>query len=563
MPITNIDAFANVDVATIVWKTSAPLAGCRGFALERKVKGQAKTVFVPTWVGFKGQAHKKGENRPSTVWPIQRYIWSDYGVTMGQTVRYRVIPMVGPASKLQQAAPSEWSAWTGWVEIGTGQTKGFDAYFNRGIVPAQWLARQNPSTKSLQSDINNKNSSNRVFLSGALRPALLKLLSQAKASGCEIYAALYELNDPELVDALKAIGGKCNLILASGAYKAANKKKGTPAVPDENADVRKDLQLHSKVNVHDRLVRSPHFAHNKFVVFCDKQGKPATLWTGSTNWTVTGLCTQVNNGIHIDNADLAQAYRDRWEDLKNAGAEYPATLATRGSTPSRVKVGKSPVTAWNAPMLKLVDLADAKKRIEAATEGVLFLMFNPGPKNTLLNAVLDIDKDKVLVHGVINQDPGGKKAPLLQPVHRGTKLPAASLKAVLPKGLKDSRTWFDKEFQYNMVMIHSKVVVLDPFGKNPVVMTGSHNLGPKASGQNDDNLVIIENAPGLAAEYAVNILGVYGHYKWLYNESLRTATKAKKAAAKSPQYDGNYDDDKWQSWYTKGDRLKEIDFWLL
>ena len=31
------------------------------------------------------------------------------------------------------------------------------------------------------------------------------------------------------------------------------------------------------------------------------------------------------------------------------------------------------------------------------------------------------------------------------------------------------------------VHIHSKVIVLDPFGKNPVVMTGSHNLGYKAS----------------------------------------------------------------------------------
>ena len=43
-------------------------------------------------------------------------------------------------------------------------------------------------------------------------------------------------------------------------------------------------------------------------------------------------------------------------------------------------------------------------------------------------------------------------------------------------------------------MIYSKVVVVDPFGETPVVMTGSHNLGPKANGKNDDNLVIIENA---------------------------------------------------------------------
>lgn len=109
---------------------------------------------------------------------------------------------------------------------------------------------------------------------------LFTLLQQAQQKGTEIYAALYELNDPELIGWLKAIGGKANLLLGSGAYKSGE--------ADENAAARKDLRLNSSVNIHDRLMKSPHFAHNKFVVFCDPQGKPESLWTGSTNWTVTG-----------------------------------------------------------------------------------------------------------------------------------------------------------------------------------------------------------------------------------------------------------------------------------
>jgi hypothetical protein len=103
MPIKKIRALSNCDEATIVWQTDKPLTGCRGFALERATKGQTQTTFVPTWVGFKGQPHQPGENHPSTVWPIQRYIWSDYGVQPGQQVRYRAIPMTGPAAKLVQA----------------------------------------------------------------------------------------------------------------------------------------------------------------------------------------------------------------------------------------------------------------------------------------------------------------------------------------------------------------------------------------------------------------------------------------------------------------------------
>ena len=393
------------------------------------------------------------------------------------------------------------------------------------------------------------------------RIALLRLLASAWDRGTEVYAALFELDDPELTAALDTLGGKCHLLLASGAYQAEDKKKHTPAEPDENATARKALRADSKVNVYDRLVKSPHFAHNKFVVFCDQQGAPEEVWTGSTNWTVNGLCTQVNNGVRIRIPALAEAYLARWKELKDAGAQYPKSLATDGCTPAVAKFGKVAVTAWQAPNLNAPDLAQAAARILAAKQGVLFLMFNPGIRNTLLNTILSLDPDILFIHGVVNQDPGGKRAPLLQLTHKGKQL-SAPMQAITPAALKAARNWFDKSFTYNRVMIHSKVVIVDPFGAEPVVITGSHNLGPKASADNDDNLVIIEHAPGLAAEYAVNILGVYGHYKWLYNQSLAAKKGPKTGARSSPQYDGNYDNDTWQEWYTGGVNLREINFWM-
>lgn len=136
---------------------------------------------------------------------------------------------------------------------------------------------------------------------------------------------------------------------------------------------------------------------------------------------MTGLCTQVNNGILIDSSDLTAAYKTRWDALSKDGATYPPALAKAGSTPARGTIGKAKLTAWNVPCLKFVDLNDASKYISAAQEGVL---------------------------------------------------------------------------------------------------------------------------------------------KWLYNEWLQSRkdnTSAKKA---SPQYDGNFDDDTWQDWYTKGANLREIEFWL-
>jgi phosphatidylserine/phosphatidylglycerophosphate/cardiolipin synthase-like enzyme len=576
MRVAKIAVYANCDMATIAWMTDSPIPGCRGFAIERDVdgpKGDAAKGFIDTWVGFKGGQHKSGESKPSTVWPIQRYLWSDYVVSFGQKVRYRVIPMIGPAANLQKAPQNQWSGWSKWVTVDTGKTTSFDAYFNRGIVPSQFMAQQaDDLTKFKQllgQSIRNPKSDIRKFLSGTLRPHLLKLLSDAKVVGVQIYAALYELNDPELIAALERLGPKCNLLLGSGAYKAANKKKGTPAVPDENKQVRADLKKNSTIQVFDRLTKSPHFAHNKFVVFCDKSGNALKVWTGSTNWTITGLCTQTNNGILIDDANIAKGYKLRWEALKAAGAGYPNNIAIQGSKVDAHSVNGSRVRVWNVPCLKYVDLKDAKQYITAAKQGVIYLMFNPGKgdgkkkENALIQDILALDPKKIFIEGILNQDPGGKKAPIIQLTHKGQTLQPVSLPAILPKNLQSAgRNWFKSTFMYNMVMIHSKVIVIDPLGSNPVVMTGSHNMGPKASTSNDDNMVIIENASGLATEYAVYVMNIYGHYKWMFNEWLRAKGATASQAKASPQYDGNQDNDIWQQWYLNGPNRREMEFWL-
>jgi phosphatidylserine/phosphatidylglycerophosphate/cardiolipin synthase-like enzyme len=576
--------YTNCDMALIAWQADL-IIGCRGFALQREVAGAAGTAtddFVNTYVGFVGGQHTPGQSEPSTIWPVQRYSWNDYGVSQGQKVRYRIIPMMGSAAALTKPPQSDWSLWSNWIVVGTGQTPGFEAYFNRGIVGAQFLAEQAQTqaafTAMLNTDIKATTPTNPVrdFLSGPLRIALLNLLQQAARNGVEIYAALYELNDEEIISAFEAIGKNCNLLLGSGAFK--------PGEPDENAVVRARLKANGKINVFDRLVTGQHFAHNKFIVFCDRNSNASTLWTGSTNTTVTGLCTQVNNGLLIEDRTTAAAYLTRWHALQAAGAGYPPSLAAAGSVPAKTTFGTAPITAWNVPCTGFVDLNDASNYIKAAKEGVLFLMFNPGTGGgkrapSLLQDIQSLGDNGLYIHGVINQaqtagpaDPTGKNSTIqFSSKNSITDQPKVPVEAITPHHLTAATmNWFHQAFQFNMVMIHSKVIVIDPFGDNPVVMTGSHNMGPKASQMNDDNLVIIQNASGLACEYAVNILGVYGHYKWLYNAWAKANATAPPAATGkkappvpvAPTYDGNVDSDQWQTWESTGANLQQLQFMM-
>jgi len=103
-------------------------------------------------------------------------------------------------------------------------------------------------------------------------------------------------------------------------------------------------------------------------------------------------------------------------------------------------------------------------------------------------------------------------------------------------------------------MVHSQVVLVDPFGAHPVLLTGSHNLGPKASRTNDDNLLIIHDVPGLAGAYATNIMAIYAQYCRRFCRSLRPEAK---------RWKGLESGDIWQNSSIKrrSTALREIDFW--
>jgi len=67
-------------------------------------------------------------------------------------------------------------------------------------------------------------------------------------------------------------------------------------------------------------------------------------------------------------------------------------------------------------------------------------------------------------------------------------------------------------------IIHDKIVVIDPLSPDCTVILGSHNLGFKASYENDENLLIIRGNQALAQAYMTHVLDVYDHYRFRAKE---------------------------------------------
>jgi hypothetical protein len=574
--------YFNGDDCFIAWSMPI-LSDCWGFAIYRKLERNGKLLqegFLQNRTGFEKDKNPPDSHKSSEEWPFQRYTWTDHGVDEGDTVTYTIYPVVMKQNALITEKAS--GKVLGPVTVSAKGAGKCSAYFNRGLILSQFMARELVKTYGkdwtkddllkMKSSLKNDDSKLRDFLMGQLGKKLLSLLKEAKQNSWHVYAALYELDDEALITELKSLGQNAHLVLSNGS----EKKVGS----DGNKEAAQELN--GAIDLNRRMLWSEGLGHNKFVVFAKSPNDPFMVWTGSLNWATTGLCTQLNNGILIEDDALAVVYRDQWELLKNDkrtgrnGREDMHFGDKLMTSNNKIKSGSAVQTGnWNVWFTRTSegqDLQFATDLINRAKDAILFLMFEPGNNGLLqviqsrLSPASRFYNDKLYLHGVVNTFKPGSSGKTLSVdlVGRGKNKPF-DLDVVQPEGVNLSDfavEIFQREVQRDDFMmpkgvighaiIHSKIVVLDPF-TNPVVITGSHNFSSSASKVNDENLIIISGNKELAERYCVNIMATYQHYRW------RAYLKECEANGTSP-WQGLKKSAEWQD--NEISKNKELQFWI-
>lgn len=560
-----VAVYTNSDDAFVAWAPSEFIPGCRGFLLERgrKTGTGEKVEPVENRLGFKKDKPKSGDHRPSTEWPFQRFNWTDHAVDVGNEVRYRVTAMIDTGGgRPYKKGPA--SAWTPWATLSADAGGGFSCFFNRGLVLSQFVARYLKAKKLTPAKFKAqlKKSADpkfRAFLEGDLGNKIFTILKNAQGGQAELHAALYELGDEKLEDAMIALTSHLHLILANGSDKSG----------DGNEAARKHLNDEGMPTI-DRLLKAQGLGHNKFVVLSDAGG-PRAVWTGSTNWSTTGLCTQVNNGLLVEDTAVATLYRQQWDLLKDASppklvpAGFPPALVASNDTPHSVPVGGAKATVWFTRTSDGRDMAALRDVINAAKHAILFLMFTPGKQGLHTLAGQRANAKDMYVRGVVSTlgtQPGdGDKNVLdVRLVSSDKKFKPDRYTVVQPQGVDAPLgPWIAevtrKTFlsQIGHAIVHSKVLVIDPLSADPVVVTGSHNFSAPASENNDENLIIVRGHKKLALSYAVYVMSVYQHYRY------RSYIREMLAQGKTP-WSYLDDDDQWLKDELKAKAL-EIGYW--
>jgi len=573
--IISARAFANNEVAYLAWWLDGPIAGCLGFDITRIYPATGEEQPLATWIPFKGQANPDWTAQTTRVWPVQKLTWRDLTLRKRRdclarrcgedTVKYRVRPLLRfrpglvavPADAAQPAyqghvlplAYGGDGVVTNAVQV-TQRHGDIRATFTNGILSAQWLRRalqedgEALARETVMRHMATPGDAIRDYLTGDVTSMLKELILRAgKEPGSKLYLALYELWDEELVELIRQQKDSIRLILTNSAKE---KSGGWDA---RNRPTRQTLAPLLGPEMISRMFNNEHIGHNKFAVFQDAGGIARTVLSGSTNWTPTGLCGQSNNAMLIESAPLAAAYLSYWQRLVSDTASFqrpePPSAPTRNVQGARLRSENAAavterlsdgtqITLWRAPSTRArekgdhvpPDLKEVYDLLATARDAIFFALFLPSQSGraSVIEEVIRIANanPSLIVQGCVSDV---MAMPNYVPPVRGTRGKRVE-PAVYDRGnvhivravalTKDDIVGsFESELlSVGKAIIHDKILLVDPLSDAGVLVVGSHNLGFKASYENDENLLIIRGNRPLAEAYMVHVLDVYEHYRY-------------------------------------------------
>lgn len=549
-------------------------AGLLGFAVERIDPARNEQFFVPGFKVFPSVVPRPDETtRVSTFeHPVQSLVWDDFTAEPGHTYRYVFHPLAGQPRNLDRSrtpVPIEVS-----TEPLSGQTH--DVYFNRGVASSQAYARSFDNLAPDQQPTPAKRKEALRWLSRDLDEAMIAFIRAARRGdairGCfyefkyrpvleELARALDRGVDVQLVVDFKVNEHTANERQPDGTVKRVF-HRSNPRL--DNQDAMEETGLLQRPGVLKRReARRNDIAHNKFMVLLTgKRRTPKAVWTGSTNLTIGGVHGQANAGHWIRDRETAARFLAYWELLltdpggdaddrpalkEQKNAAFFAAVEALSPTPTLATIppGITPVFSPRkglAPLELYVSLVDQAQALSCIT---------------LAFTVPDVFKEALAA----NTQTGPLCFLLLEkrdrPNARSTKpfvrlnatnnvymASGAELNTPLGQWVAETDTRALK-LNHHVMFIHTKFLLHDPLGPDPIVVTGSANFSVASTKGNDENMVIIRGDRRVADIYFTEFNRLFHHF--YFRSIAERSTSADTLAALAL-----VEDDSWLQKYLPG-----------
>jgi phosphatidylserine/phosphatidylglycerophosphate/cardiolipin synthase-like enzyme len=546
--------------------------GCLGFSIQRVdlgpaaapfAAGQQKSRWLPNLLRFPSDTSAPPITTETA--PLQKFRWGDYTTDPAHRYRYRVVPRYGTPGKLTPDLAGD-DGVTVEVTTEDNQAPGTAVFFNRAAAASEAFGNHFPAIKTENDLLGDTPLAQqaRKWLSRGLEEALLAYLAQAKDASFALHAVVYEFQKPNLLDGLRQAldrGAEVKVVY----HHRQTQSHGAPDPSDKTAAKNDDAAHAAGLDaVSVRRSADPQGAimHNKFVVLLKKEGDtfvPRAVWTGSTNWTDGGIYGQLNVGHAVYEPEIAATYEANFQLLHAdpSAADQKKALAKLTPVPSPL-----PATArtWAlfSPQSNL-DMIHLYARI--CSDATCLMVCAPFELHAEIRKAFLVRPQGTLHYLLLDQKKSLGSAEEVQ-VQQGDPRNTISVATTLPSALHDfqGNLLAGKEsFMHAGIHIHSKIILADPFGPDPILVTGSANYSTNSTTSNDSNTLVLRGNTPVADIYATEFMRMFEHYHFRASEAA-AADAAKKAGKPADLEPLNLkESDAWTTPYYVAGSLDELD----
>ncbi len=470
--------------------------GCLGFAIQREDHTEDERYWMSGMKTFKATdpGLGPGGQASSREHPFQTFQWADYSAKPEHDYTYTVLPLDGTPTQLKEGKDVT-------VRITTEREFGkhHSVFFNRGAVASQEYAR-----RFLNQDPDEVGEAAFRWLSRGLLEALVTFVSRAKGQSFGLYGAVYEFQWPAALKAIKAAsdtGARVRVIY--------------DGIPGATGPVAKNEKAIADARIEGLCIprTTGKIMHNKFFVLT-KNDKPIAVWTGSTNLTENGIFGHSNCGHVIEDADVAAAYLEYWNELKGSPDNDTEKTWMAENNPAPPEPWNEDTTVVFSPRKGLKVLEWYAKIADSARKA-LFMTFAFGMHKDFQKVYEQ--NDGVLRFALMEKEGNGPGlAQGKKDIRRIRALPNVVVAVGNTITMNSFDRWLKERRQLtreaNVRWIHTKYMLVDPLSDKPVVVTGSANFSEASTNANNENMVVIRNDQRVADIYMGEFMRLHSHY---------------------------------------------------
>jgi len=504
----------------------ADTTGLLGFAVERHDKTENERYFMHGFKVFKETTPKPTQNTTVSTYnqPVQSFVWDDFTGKPDHKYDYYFYPLKGTPQNIDRSQSPIVISVTTEPLFSASDTH--DVFFNRGVASSQAFARRFHNQKPSQVKDAATKAAMFAWLGRDLETAMADFIAQAK-KGDTLLACMYEFHYQPIVDLFKKAiddGVQVRIIID-----AKNNKAKFPR--DDNVKAIKKAGIPA-ANIVLREANPSDIQHNKFIVFLQgKTQKPTAVWTGSTNVSEGGIFGQTNVGHWVRDGQTAAHFVKYWQLLSTdpggkarqaraakteANDEFKQAVVAlqrdiEAATAQKIPTGIIPIFSPRTSDAMLQSYARLLDSATDCTAITLAFGINDVFRDVLKNNTPKNHITFMLLEKKDTTRPGAKTVVKLTAKNNVYEAWGSYITDPLYRWTREVNT---KMLQLNqhVMYIHSKFMLVDPLGAEPLIVTGSANFSKASTVGNDENMIIIKGSRRAADIYFTEFNRLFNHY---------------------------------------------------